>query len=839
MSESTYDLNAVYKSTLEFFNGDELASSTAVDKYLLKKPLDNGFEYKELNPNDMHKRHAKVIAAKEAEYVNPKSESEIYDKLFHFSNIVLGGSPMYGIGNPYVNISLSNCIVINSPEDSISGIIETGKEMANLFKARCGVGLDISTLRPDGAMVNNSAGTSTGAWSFADFFSNVCRMIGQNGRRGALMITMDIRHPDIERFVVMKRDLSSVTGANVSVMISDDFMKAVRDNLDWELRWPVNLEEIPAKGSIYTRSIKARDLWKLINESATQCAEPGIIFWDTYKANLPANEYEEFKAMCVNPCSEIALSPYDSCRLTSINLKHFVENPFTPEAYFNFDRFGEVTRLGMRIMDDIVDLEIDCLHNILSKVDRPEEIALWTKLEQAAIRGRRTGLGTHGLADCLARLCVAYGSVESQDIEDKIYDAFRNNAYGESVVLAQERGPFPAFDWEIEKDNVYIQRLPDELKEKMAKYGRRNVSLLTMAPTGSVSIVSQTSSGIEPVFMNAYIRRKKINPSDPNPKVDMIDDKGDKWTEFFVFHHNVMEYMELHPELSQKWNEIQENTASSEWSRELEKLLPDYFVTSHDIDPMKRVEMQGIVQKYVDHGISSTINCPANTSIETVQSIYEKAWECGLKGVTVYVDGSRSGVLVGRNDEPNEIHETKAPRRPKELACDVHHSQIDGKKWVILVGILNGVPYEIFGGSTEHVLIPKKYAKGKVTKRKSEKVNGKGRLNCYDLMVGDDDDPFVVTDIVCTFDNGDYAAATRLISLSLRHGVPIHFIAEQLGRDAESSFMSFSKVMSRVLRKYISDGVQSGELCEECGAKLSFEGGCVICHNCGVSPKCN
>jgi ribonucleoside-diphosphate reductase alpha chain len=837
-TESVADSVIVYNSSLEFFAGDELAASTVVDKYLLKRPNGNSFVYDELNPSDMHRRHAKAIAAKESQYSNSLSEDDIYEYLWHFRKIVLGGSPMYGMGNPYVNVSLSNCIVIASPEDSISGIIESGKEMANLFKARCGVGLDISSLRPDGARVNNSAGTSTGAWSFADFFSNVCRMIGQNGRRGALMITMDVRHPDIEQFVVMKRDLGKVTGANISVLISDEFMQAVENDSDWELCWPVNVSA--ANEKIFKRTIRARDLWNSINESATICAEPGIIFWDTYKNNLPANEYDEFKSVSTNPCSEISLSPYDSCRLTSINLKHFVRDAFTEIAQFDFEDFEKTVRTGMRVMDDVVDLEIDCLRGIISTLDRPEEIEIWKKLETAAANGRRTGLGTHGLADCLARLCIKYDSDEAVAMVEKIYECFRNSAYDESVILAQERGAFPAFDWDTEKDNIFIKRLPQNLQERIEKYGRRNISLLTMAPTGSVSIVSQTSSGIEPVFMNAYIRRKKINPTDPNPKVDMVDDKGDKWTEYFVFHHNVMEYLETHPSVKQQWEEIQEENSSSEWSRRLTKILPDYFVTAHDIDPMKRVQVQGAIQQFVDHGISSTINCPTGTPVDVVQKIYEYAWKCMLKGVTVYVDGSRSGVLVSKKDDnPIEIVEASAPKRPKEMLCDIHHSQIDGKKWVILVGTLNGIPYEIFGGSSEHVVIPRRYTRGKVLKRKCDQQNAKGRYNCYDLYVGDEDDPLIVQDIVSTFDDGDYAAATRLISLSLRHGVPIQFIAEQLGRDKESSFMSFSRVMARVLKKYVEDGLSAEDTCEECGAKLVFESGCIICRNCGASPKCS
>lgn len=826
----------VLERSTEYFN-DDLSASAFVTKYALKQTTDEGDIYKELTPNDMHDRLAREFAKIEQRYPNPKSYEEIRNILDHFKYIVPGGSVMYGAGNPYVRISLSNCIVIDSPIDSVSGIMNTGKEMANLFKARCGVGVSIDTLRPDGTVVNNSAGTSTGAWSFADFYSNVCRMIGQNGRRGALMITMNVKHPDILKFVVMKSDLSKVTGANISVMVTNDFMNAVREDRDWTLQYPI---DVPIEQAKVVNVVSARALWRSINESAVKCAEPGIIFWDNYQNNLPANEYPDFKSICVNPCSEIALSAYDSCRLLSQNLKNLIINAYTSKAYIDEKQLEYVVRLGMRLMDDIVDMEIDCIQSIIDKVDEPEGKALWRKLLTAAINGRRTGMGAHGIADFLAGLCAKYDSDKALNIINKTYESIRNYAYDESINLAIERGAFPAFDWEIEKNNEFINRLPQNIIDRMAKHGRRGISLLTMAPTGTVSMVSQTSSGIEPIFMLSYIRRKKINPSDINARVDFTDPNGDRWTEFFVIHQSAKEYMDLHPEILAKWEDIQANMPKSDWSKELTSLLPDFFVTSMDIDPVNRVRLQGTVQKYIDHGISSTINMPENTTVEQCMELYEKAWETGCKGATIYVQGSRSGVLIKVDKtETLAIQDTTAPKRPKELSCDIHYSNIDGQKWTIFVGLLEGRPYEIFGGLSEHVIIPRKFTEGKIAKRQCEKVNAKGRFASYDLILGDKDDPMIVKDIAVTFNDGTYAAWTRQLSLSLRHGIPLHYIAEQLGRDQSSEFFSFSRVMARVIKKYVKDGIESGENCPECGAKLRFESGCFICPQCACSPKCS
>jgi ribonucleoside-diphosphate reductase alpha chain len=535
----------------------------------------------------MHRRIASEFARMEDKFgENNLTESEIYSYLKNFKYIVPQGSPMMGIGNNYVNVSLSNCVVVENPQDSISSIMDAGKDIANLFKRRCGVGLDISDLRPEGAPVNNSARTTTGAWSFADFYSYVCRMIGQNGRRGALMISMDVRHPDIREFVRMKHDLTKVTGANVSVKITDDFMEAVRDGGEFTLRFPVDAET-----PTHISSINAVELWNDIVESATKTAEPGLLMWDNITKNLPAHSYAQFQTKTTNPCGEIPLSAYDSCRLISLNLKHLVQDAFTENATFDFNKLKQIASVGMRLSDNLVELELEKLENIRSVADSNDEKELWTKLYNAAANGRRTGLGTHGLADAVARMNLAYDSNEALVLIEQIYETIRDTAYTESCYLAQERGAFPVFDWETEKDNAFIQRLPSEIQTLIQAHGRRNISILTNAPTGSVSIMSQTSSGLEPVFKNFYIRRRKLSHNETNVTPDFVDDLGDRWLEYKVFHHNVREYLD-----GLETDEV-----------------PDFFVESDSIDWSQRVFIQAAIQKSIDHSISSTINLPKGT----------------------------------------------------------------------------------------------------------------------------------------------------------------------------------------------------------------------------------
>jgi ribonucleotide reductase alpha subunit len=1127
-----YDREEVYQATLEYFKGDALAANTFF-KYCLK---DKEGRFHELTPDDMHRRLAKEFARIEKKYENPMNEEYIYSFLRDFQYIVPQGSPMMGIGNDFVNLSLSNCVVVASPQDSISSIMDAGKDLANLFKRRCGVGLDISDLRPDGQAVSNAAGTTSGAWSFADFYSFVCRMIGQNGRRGALMIAMDVRHPDILKFINMKRDLTKVTGANISVKLTDDFMQAVVEDKDYLQFWPLT----PNQSGKISRSVNAREVWEEIVKAATETAEPGLLFWDNATKSLPAHEYEDFKTVCVNPCqpadatlltpngirtmgelrvgdaiwsgkqwtkvinkwstgvkdvyeyhtnagvfvgtknhrvvsngskveaqhaesidvaschaercderhftyqsdnesinvadglvlgdggihkasnnlvglyvgrddqdyfdsvevkdligrhrpgikdtfyeikttitsselvsmfdrvipdryfradpdtqmmflrglysangsicgnrvtlkssskklilqvqqmlsglgirsyyttnkskpvdfsngtyickesydlnistdrdvfahsigfiqryktdkldtilnkkkgrgknnyeikevvyrsteevfditveaeehtywtggllvsncAELMLSAYDSCRLISINLKHLVSDPFTKNAQFDAAKFQEVVAVAQRLSDDLVDLELEKIDRMIEAVDEEDEKILWGKLYNACLNGRRTGLGTHGLADALACLNLRYDSNDGLEMIDFIYRTLKEVSYMTSVDLAKERGQFGVFNWELEKENIFIKSLPAEIVEEMMKYGRRNISILTNAPTGSVSILSQTSSGIEPVFRNSYTRRKKLNHDDQQSPDDYVDTVGDRWREYEVYHHNVKDYLKLHPET---------------------KELPDYFVTSEEINWERRIELQSVIQSSIDHSISSTVNLPRGTNPEVVSSLYMLAWEKGLKGVTVYVDGSRDGVLISEpTTKKEEFQYINAPKRGENLDCDIHNVFIKGEGWIILVGLKDEKPYEVFGGLSENIEIPSNYKKGTLTK-----VNEKKRKpSRYDLKVNG----LKIKDIIKIFNNPTYQVHTRMVSLALRHGTKPSFLVEQLQKDPDNDLTSFSKVLARVLKKYVADGtkVSGSSACQDCGGELVYQEGCVICASCGWS-KC-
>ena len=798
-----FNKDQVNQASLKYFDGDELAANVFTTKYALKTKKG---EYLESTPDDLHKRLAKEFARIEKKYEGQSlDEDTIYNHLKNFGEIVPQGSPMYGIGNNEVNVSLSNCVVVASPEDNISSIVDSGKQLANLFKRRCGVGLDISNLRPEGMTVNNSAGTTTGAWSFADFYSYVCRMIGQNGRRGALMISLDIRHPDIEKFVKMKHDLTKVTGANVSIRISDDFMEAVEQDQDFTLRFPVNSDTYT-----YTKNVRARELWKSIVDSATKTAEPGLLMWGNIEKYLPAESYKDvgFKTLTTNPCGEIPLSAYDSCRLISINLTSFVENKFEDNSFFDFDRLYSVVRHGMRLSDDLVDLEIEKLEGILSACNTADEKELWTNLLRACREGRRTGLGTHGLADALACLKMPYDSAEGLVMIDRIYQTIRNAAYFESCMLAKERGSFPVFDWEKEKNNAFIKNLPEDIRELIRTVGRRNISILTNAPTGSVSIMSQTSSGLEPVFRNFYIRRRKLSHNEQDQMAAFVDAMGDKWTEYKVYHHNVQQYLK-------KFETDQ---------------IPPFFTESDGINWKRRVEIQGVIQKYIDHSISSTINLPKGTSPDVVSELYLLGWKLGLKGVTVYVDGSRDGVLITETKKET-FPQHNAPKRPTTLDTDIHNLTIKGEKWTVLVGLLDGKPYEILGGANKIVDLPKNAKNGKLVKVSTGKNQAR-----YDLAVDD----LLIKDVVKVFDNANHSAFTRLLSLSLRHGAPINYVVEQMQKDSDSDMFSFSRCVARVLKQYVPDGtkVSSQKACPECNStNLIYQDGCATCGDCGHS-KC-
>jgi len=803
-----YSESDVREGTLAYFNGDELATNVFMTKYCLRDEKGN---FVEKTPDDMHRRIASEFARMETKFssesIGALSEDEIYGFLKDFKYIVPQGSPMMGIGNDYVNVSLSNCVVVDNPQDSVSSIMDAGKDLANLFKRRCGVGLDISDLRPEGAPVNNSARTTTGAWSFADFYSYVCRMIGQNGRRGALMISMDIRHPDIEQFVKMKHDLTKVTGANVSVKITDEFMRAVENNETFTLQFPVE-----ADNPTHLSQVDAVTLWAAIVESATSTAEPGLLMWDNITKNLPAHEYTAFKTKTTNPCGEIPLSAYDSCRLISLNLKSMVRNPFAANAEFDFGKLEEVAAVGMRLSDNLVELELEKLENIRKVADSDDEKELWAKLYEAAHNGRRTGLGTHGLADAIACLNLAYDSAEALPIIEKIYETLRNAAYEESVYLAQERGAFPAFDWTVEESNEFIQRLPQSIRDLIAQHGRRNISILTNAPTGSVSIMSQTSSGLEPVFRNSYIRRRKLSHDEQDLKADHVDELGDRWVEYTVHHHNVQEYLAA--------------TGATE--------IPAFFVESDSINWEQRVSVQAAIQRSIDHSISSTINLPKGTDPELVGRLYMEGWRQGLKGITVYVDGSRSGVLITEHEESDTFPQRSAPKRPLELECNLHHTTIKGEKWVIMVGIMDGKPYEVMGGLSNLIEIPRDKAKGVLIKNPRKSMN-----SIYDLRVGTNGDTIIIKDLVKVFDNANHSAFTRMISLGLRHGANIQYVVEQLQKDRDSDMFSFAKCVARVLKNYIPDGQEATEkTCSECNEpNLIYVEGCVTCTACGYA-KC-
>jgi len=836
-----YTKEEAAKESKAYFAGEALCADVFINKYALRD-LDDRFD--EPNPGLLHKRLASEFARIDSEKYNLNYEERFgiyYDSLKDFSRIVAQGSPMAAIGNPYQIMSASNCVVVESPEDSIAGITKTGTELAQLYKRRCGVGVDVSSLRPDGMKVNNAARTTSGAWSFADYYSYITRMIGQSGRRGALMITLDVHHPDVEKFATMKKDLTKVTGANVSIRLSDEFLRAVDNNQEYEQRWPCEGPPLVSK------MVSALQVWKTIINNATTTAEPGLIFWDRMTKRLPAHSYPDFKSISTNPCSEISLSAYDSCRLISMNLTGYVTNAFEESGAFDWKLFKSDVTVAMQMADNLVDLELELIEKIKTVCDGAEEKALWQKLWNAGRRGRRTGLGTHGLGDMLAQLRIKYDSQEALDFVAQLYEALRNEAYITSVSLAETRGPFPAFDWELEKNNEYIRDLPPDLLKRMSQVGRRNISLLTQAPTGSISILSKcgdfnrfnVSSGVEPVFRTLYTRRKRVNPNDVNTRVDVVDEMGDKWQEYNIYHSNVLNYMEKIKGINVS---NLEDLSTQKNLREAFAELPDYFVTSDQINWQSRVKLQGVEQLYLDHSISSTINLPRGTTPDVVGGIYLEGWKKGLKGVTVYVDGSRDGVLITKSDKPGailidpnsrpeQVIRMDSPKRPKELPCDIHHCQVSGQQWIALVGLLSGEPYEMFGGFSEMIQLPKRYKTGTLIRKSQGK---------YELHVKiDEEDEIIVKDIINTFNNAELAWVTRLVSTALRHGTPVSFLSEQLSK--EGKINDFNKVLSRVLKKYIKDGekVKSSAKCGSCGSNdLKYQEGCPVCLSCGHS-RCN
>jgi ribonucleoside-diphosphate reductase alpha chain len=818
------------QAATEYFNGDELAASVWRNKYALRDKEGNVVE---TTPADTHRRLAKEFARIEAKYPNPLSEEEIFGYLSSWT-IVPQGSPMSAIGNQHQIQSLSNCLVVPSPVDSYGGILFSDQQLVQLMKRRCGVGIDVSPIRPRSMKTSNAAGTTDGIGVFMERYSNSCREVAQGGRRGALMISCHCLHPDILTFISIKQDKTKVTGANVSIRMTHEFMHAVESDSDVVLRWPV--EATPEK-ALFTKTVKAKEIWDKFVECNWTSAEPGLIFWDNILENsIPDLFGPQFSSVTTNPCSEIYLSAYDSCRLLLVNVTKCVISPFTKEPRFDYQGFSSITKISQRLMDDLVDLEIEAIGKILAKIDSdPEhesikqvEKDLWENILSSAKNGRRTGLGITGLGDALAMLGVKYGTDESIKVTEEIYKTLELNSHASSVQLAKERGAFPAFNKDtvqhaFNNEHPMISRLInysfDDVVENFAKYGRRNIALTTTAPAGSMSIMTQTTSGCEPVFMLSYKRRKKINPNDTAATVDFIDQSGDKWSEHVVHHHGLKLWMEVTGET--------DITKSPYWG-----------ATSPDIDWDKSVELQAAAQKWIEHSISKTCNLPEHVTKEQVSDLYFKAWKSGCKGFTIYREGSRSGVLVANEPKKEEtIVSTKAPKRPAVLKCDIHRTTISGESYVMLVGLLNNQPYEVFCGLSKNIGLPKSKITGTITKRVV-----KTGVAAYDLAIPSGDDEIVIADVVNLFDNPLYGAFTRTLSLSLRHGVPVQFIVEQLRKDKHSDMTSFASAVARVLSKhYIADGtkVTSEKKCSECQSEnISYLSGCATCMNCGAS-KCS
>ncbi len=827
-----YTYEKALEASLNYFNQNELAAKVFVDKYALKDKEGNVLED---TPEKMHRRLAKEFVRIEKKYPNPMSEGEIFGLLDQFKFIVPQGSPMSGIGNPYSVQSVGNCFVIESPYDSYGGILKSDQELVQLAKRRAGIGFDISNLRPQGMPTKNAAKTTDGIGVFMERFSNSCREVAQSGRRGALLLSISCHHPEIRTFINIKRNLKKVTGANISVRMTNEFMTAVEKGEKVQLRFPVD-----SKKPEVEEWVDAKELWNELIQSNWESAEPGLLFWDTVVQNSTADIYAgidpSFKTTSTNPCGEIPMGQ-DSCRLLLINLKSFVKNPFTTEASFDWEKYSEIIQKAQRLMDDLVDYELECIDRILEKINSdPEpdnvkriETDMWKNFRRTCEMGRRTGLGITAAGDAVAALNVRYGSEESIELIEKIYKTLALNAHESSCILAKERGAFPLFDYSLEEkaDCPYLKRVwkaNPEIKELAKKYGRRNICLTTTAPAGSVSILTQTTSGIEPAFLLTYKRRKKVNPSDKNVRIDFVDQLGDSWQEFDVHHHGFQEWMNISGK-----TKIEDS--------------PYHKATSNDIDWINKVKIQAVAQKWVSHAISNTTNVPSNTSVDTIKEIYMTAYKHKCKGATVYRDGCRSGVLVSEetynkqqenNREKNKFTEHHAPKRPAELPCNIHQVNIKGEAWTILVGLMDNKLYELFVGLSEFVEIPKKFKTGKIIKHPRKKI-----ASIYDLVIGEGEDQFKVKDIVKIFNNPSHSSITRLLSLSLRHGTSVQFIVEQLQKDENEDIFDFSRVVARVLKSYIKDGTKATGSCKECGSeKIVFQEGCVSCLNCGFS-KCS
>ena len=845
VEKKTYSYDEAYNASLEYFKGDELAARVWVNKYAVKDSFGNIYEK---SPEDMHWRIANEVARVEAKYPNALSSQELFDLLDHFKYIVPQGSPMTGIGNDYQIASLSNCFVIglDGSADSYGAIIRIDEEQVQLMKRRGGVGHDLSHIRPKGSPVKNSALTSTGLVPFMERYSNSTREVAQDGRRGALMLSVSIKHPDSESFIDAKMTEGKVTGANVSVKLDDEFMQAAVEGKPYTQQYPID-----SPNPMVSKEIDASALWKKIVHNAWKSAEPGVLFWDTIIRESVPDCYADlgFRTVSTNPCGEIPLCPYDSCRLLAINLYSYVVNPFTPEAYFDFELFKKHVALAQRIMDDIIDLELEKIERILEKIDSdPESMEvkgserhLWEKIYHKSGLGRRTGVGITAEGDMLAAMGLRYGTEEATEFSEKVHKTIALEAYRSSVNMAKERGAFEIYDAEREKNNPFINRLKEadpELYEEMKKYGRRNIACLTIAPTGTTSLMTQTTSGIEPVFMPVYKRRRKVNPNDANVHVDFVDETGDAFEEYVVFHHKFLTWMKINgydPDKRYTQEEIDELVEKS----------PYYKATSNDVDWLMKVKMQGRIQKWVDHSISVTINLPNNVSEDLVNQLYVEAWRSGCKGCTVYRDGSRAGVLIStkKKDKKEEEEECrcKPPQvvevRPKVLEADVVRFQNNKEKWVAFVGLLDGRPYEIFTGlqdDEEGIVLPKSVTSGRIIKSYDE-----DGTKHYDFQFENKRGYKMTIEGLSEKFNKEYWNYAKLISGVLRWRMPIEQVIKLVGSlqlDSEN-INTWKNGVERALKKYVQDGTEAkGVKCPNCGHEtLVYQEGCLICKTCGSS----
>ena len=844
MDRKTYSYEEAFNATKEYFNGDELAARVWASKYALKDSFGNLYE---LTPDDMHHRLASELSRIENKYPNPMQEDEIFNLLKKFRYIVPQGSPMAGIGNNFQVGSLSNCFVIglDGSPDSYGGIIKIDEEQVQLMKRRGGVGHDLSHIRPKGSPVKNSALTSTGLVPFMERYSNSTREVAQDGRRGALMLSVSIKHPDAEAFIDAKMVEGKVTGANVSVRIDDEFMNAAINGSTYTQKYPID-SDAPK----YSKDIDAAQLWKKIVHNAWKSAEPGVLFWDTIVRESVPDCYADlgFKTISTNPCGEIPLCPYDSCRLLAINLYSYVKNPFTNKAAFDFELFKTHVGKAQRLMDDIIDLEMEKIDKIIEKINNdPEtlevkatELHLWEKIRAKTLKGRRTGVGTTAEGDMLAAMGYTYGTNEATDFSEEVHKTLAIAAYGSSVILAKERGAFEVYDAKREENNPFIQRLKSVdpgLYDNMIKYGRRNIACLTIAPTGTTSLMTQTTSGIEPVFLPVYKRRRKVNPNDPDCHIDYVDETGDCFEEYIVYHHKFIEWMNT--------NGIAVNPDYTQAELdEIVKKSPYYKATSNDIDWLAKVRMQGRIQKWVDHSISVTINLPNDVSEELVNDLYVEAWRSGCKGCTVYRDGSRSGVLVSTQSKETKVGHYMADeehilKRPIELEADVVRFQNNKEKWIAFIGLINERPYEIFTGladDDEGIFCPKSVNRGKIIKAVDEHGNKR-----YDFQFINKRGYKTTIEGLSEKFNPEFWNYAKLISGVLRYGMPIDQVLKLIGSLEldNKSINTWKMGVERALKKYLPNGAKaSGQKCPKCGQEtLIYQEGCLICTSCGTS-KC-